>query len=379
MYRNRLGRARLVLAASLVAATAGILLLARGNSDAPSPRRAATTDGRVALNNLTAQIDGLTDLAKRDPRRVGAAVNLVGLYVERGRFTGTVADYERADRLAQELAVCHPGRGDAFCARAKVHALFHRFDAAQADLRHARRLGHSGHACDALTVSILAARGREAAARSALTSLFASGSSEQRRARAWVDAAFGDPAIAALELRTLRASESGPSPFPAAALAFQEGRLWMEAGNPREARIAFRDAVDLLPDFAPALGHLAEVQAQLGDTGTAIRTLRPLAATSDDPDYAAQLARILREHGAEAEAEQWVASASARYDQLMQKHPLAFADHAAEFWLAAGNDPVRALDAARRNIANRDTARARELLRAAEDANAEASPRLPTA
>lgn len=379
MLRNRLSRARLVLTASLVTATAGILLHARGSSDAPSPRRAATTDGRVALNNLSAQIDGLAAMTERNPRRVGAAVKLVTFYLERGRFTGTVADYERAEQLAQALTEAHPDRGDAWHARAKVHALFHRFDAAQASLQRARQLGHSGQACDALLVSILAARGREVAARTTLASLANGSGTELLRARVWIDAAFGDPATAALELRALRASEPGPSPFPAAALAFQEGRLWMDAENPREARIAFRTAVDLLPDFAPALGHLAEVQAQLGDTGAAIRTLRRLAATSDDPDYAAQLARILREHGAEAEAEPWVASASARYDQLMQKHPLAFADHAAEFWLAAGNDPVRALDAARRNVANRDTARARELLRAAEDANAEAAPRLPTA
>lgn len=369
----------LVITASLIATTAGILLLAREDSEAPPARHPATTDGRVALNNLTAQIDGLAALVERDPRRVGAALNLVVLYIERGRFTGTVADYERAEDLAQLLAVAHPERGDLFYVRAKVHALFHRFDLAQADLDHARQLGHSGRACDTLDVSILAARGQEAAARSALTSLFANGSTEHRRARAWVDAAFGDPAMAARELRSLRDSETGPSPFPAAALAFQEGRLWMEAGDLREASTAFTTAVDLLPDFAPALGHLAEVQAQLGNGDAAIRTLHALARTSDDPDYAAQLARILRKNGAEAEAAHWAARASRRYNRLMQQHPLAFADHAAEFWLAAGNDPARALDAARRNLANRDTARARTLLRAAEDAVARDATGAPKA
>ena len=39
-------------------------------------------------------------------------------------------------------------------------------------------------------------------------------------------------------------------------------------------------------------------------------------------------------------------------------HPLAFADHAAEFYAGSGNDCRRALELARANLANRPTRRA---------------------
>ena len=55
------------------------------------------------------------------------------------------------------------------------------------------------------------------------------------------------------------------------------------------------------------------------------------------------------------------ARAAARYDELVARHPEAFADHAAEFWLAAGADPHRALSLASRNLEVRQTPRAHEL------------------
>jgi hypothetical protein len=50
--------------------------------------------------------------------------------------------------------------------------------------------------------------------------------------------------------------------------------------------------------------------------------------------------------------------------------PEAFADHAAEFWLAAGADPDKALRLARMNLEFRNTPRARGLVARAVAANA---------
>jgi hypothetical protein len=54
----------------------------------------------------------------------------------------------------------------------------------------------------------------------------------------------------------------------------------------------FDAAVGLLPAYAPAEGHLGEVEAELGDADAAIARLLPLTTSSDDPDYAGALARI---------------------------------------------------------------------------------------
>ena len=154
----------------------------------------------------------------------------------------------------------------------------------------------------------------------------------------------------------------GVSPFPLALLDFQRGLMWLTQDDLRRAFAWFEAAVHRLPAYAPAQGHLAEVEAALGELEAAIARLLPLTGSSDDPDYAASLARILAEAGRVEEASKWRNQAAARYDELMARHPEAFADHAAEFWLEAGADPYRALRLARRNLEVRQTARARELL-----------------
>src|SRR5208337_4807232 len=122
--------------------------------------------------------------------------------------------------------------------------------------------------------------------------------------------------------------------------------------------------------YAPARGHLAEVEAELGEIDSAIDRLHALALSSDDPDYAAQLARILADVGHHTEARHWSRLAAARFGELLARRPEAFADHAAEFWLAAGADPERALMFAKMNAEIRNTPRARALLaRAAAAAN----------
>jgi hypothetical protein len=61
--------------------------------------------------------------------------------------------------------------------------------------------------------------------------------------------------------------------------------------------------------------------------------------------------------------------AAARYDELVAIYPEAFADHAAEFWLAAGANLDKALPLARMNIEIRKTPRAYDLLARAIAAN----------
>ena len=144
--------------------------------------------------------------------------------------------------------------------------------------------------------------------------------------------------------------------------------MWMNNAQLEDARTSFDAARRRVPAYAPAQGHLAEVEAELGETGSALACLHSLAASSDDPDYAAQLARILMDAGC-SQFQHWCRLAAARYDELVASHPEAFADHAAEFWLAAGANPDKALPLARMNIEIRKTPRAYDLLARAVAAN----------
>jgi tetratricopeptide (TPR) repeat protein len=153
-------------------------------------------------------------------------------------------------------------------------------------------------------------------------------------------------------------------------LDFQRGLMWLEQRDLHTARAWFEAAQRRVPAYAAALGHLAEVDIALGEREAAISRLRPLTVSSDDPEYAAQLAGLLSEAGQAQEARLWRARAAARYDELMARHSAAFADHAAEFWLTAGADVRRALQLARQNLAIRQTPRAYALVHRAALANA---------
>ena len=107
----------------------------------------------------------------------------------------------------------------------------------------------------------------------------------------------------------------GVSPFGLAQLEFQLGHMWQEHGDDLSLRREWLMAAwQRLPAYAQAEGHLAEVESAMGERHGAISRLRRLATTSDDPDYAAQLARILGEAGRLEEAGVWRARAEKRYD-----------------------------------------------------------------
>jgi tetratricopeptide (TPR) repeat protein len=321
------------------------------------------TDGTIALLNLRAQINGLEPDVRCGHASIESRVGLIELITLRGLILGHIADYERAEEITEQLVCEAATDGTAFVARARTRAVFHRFTDALDDLDRAERLSLDAEITNCERAAIFQAVGRydealaireEAADRqlsfessAALVGLYSE--------RGEIDAA---ERMYANSCRRYR----GVSPFPLALLDFQLGLMWMSAGRLDEARASFDGAQRHVPAYAPAQGHLAEVEAQVGEIESAVARLHSLAVSSDDPDYAAQLARILGETGRTHESRHWCRFAAARYDELVASHPEAFADHAAEFWLAAGADPEKALPLARMNVAVRKTPRAYRLL-----------------
>jgi tetratricopeptide (TPR) repeat protein len=328
-----------------------------------------TTAGVIALGNLQAQIDAQAREARGGRVDARVQAELVELLLLRGQVLGCIADYERAEARAEQLTHDRPTEGVAFLARARARATFHRFTDALGDLDDAARLGADAADVDAERAAIFQAIGRYDEALTILRNAV------ERRADfaslaalASLCAERGEVATAEHLFDESRDHYHGVSPFPLAQLDFRRALMWLAQGDLARARRWLGAAHRRLPDYAPAQGHLAEVEAALGETDSAIARLRPLTITSDDPDYAAQLARILSELGRAGESREWRARAAARYDELLARHPEAFADHAAEFWLQAGADPHRALLLATLNLEVRRTPRAQELLSSATSA-----------
>jgi tetratricopeptide (TPR) repeat protein len=328
------------------------------------------TDGTIALLNLAAQIDALEPEVRLGRAAVDARAGLVELIALRGLIIGRIADNVRAEEIAEQLVRDAPTDARAFVARARTRASFHRFDDALTDVDSAVRLSLDAETANGERAAIFQAVGRydealalreEAAARRA--------SFENVAALVGLHAERGE--IEAAERRYAQSGSRyrGVSPFPLALLDFQLGLMWMNAGRLDDARRSFEAARCRVPGYAPAQGHLAEVEAQLGEIDSAVARLYSLAASSDDPDYAAQLARILAEAGRDRESWHWRRLAAVRFGELVASRPEAFADHAAEFWLAAGADPDKALRLAKINMEVRNTPRAQALLAQALTAN----------
>jgi len=322
-----------------------------------------TTAGVIAMSNLDARIEGLTSQVARGDLVGDEWGELVELTALRGHVLGRIDEVERAVSLAEARVGQAPHDPRSLVARARTAAGFHRFPAALADLDAAAALGLDRQALNGERAAVYQAVGQydEALAlhqhalsqRRDFTALGALGAYHAER---------GEAAEAERWFLAARHDYRGVSPFPLAVLEFQCAQARLAQDDLAHARIWLESAIRRLPAYVPAHGRIAEIDAAEGRAGVAIGHLRRLALESDDPQYGAQLARMLAARGAGAEAEFWRARAAARYERLMARHPEAYADHAAEFWLTVGGDPSRALRLALQNLTLRPTPRARALV-----------------
>jgi hypothetical protein len=161
-------------------------------------------------------------------------------------------------------------------------------------------------------------------------------------------------------------SYDGVSPFPLAWACFQLGVLWGELTPVPDANLAalwYRRAIAYLPGYVKARVHLAEIYANQEQTADAAALLMPVLS-SRDPEVRWRLADVLSAQQRFEEAETELDAARFGFDELLRRHPLAFADHAAEFYAGSGNDHPRALKLACANVMNRPARRAVEQVQA---------------
>jgi tetratricopeptide (TPR) repeat protein len=322
-----------------------------------------TTNATIAMLNLHAQIEGLELQAAHGQLTNRQLVDLLDALALRGQILGRVADHERAALLAEPLADTGSADGVLVLARARTRACLHRFAEALADLDMAEGYGVRHGEVDAERAAIFQAVGRYDEAMTLRHAAVARRADfESLAAVAVLHADLGEITLAEELFESSRRSYRAVSPFAVAQLDFQRGHMWQAHGDHHRAREWLLAAVGRLPAYAPAVGHLAEAEAALGDHDRALARLLRLAHCCDDPDYAAQLARLLINAGRAEEAQPWCARAAERYDDLVARHRAAFADHAAEFWLTVGGDPQRAVLLARQNVEIRRTPRAQALL-----------------
>ncbi|MBL4633179.1 MAG: tetratricopeptide repeat protein [Kofleriaceae bacterium] len=331
-----------------------------------------TTSPAIALRNMHAQISSMQRRVETFPSDIGSREVLVDLLLNRTKFLGSYDDFDMALALAKDAkqhAKEHASAGRVALLHAKVLSAVHRFDEALLEISAAETLG--AHGTSQARQSIELARGNDAveivslrtaeatrvpsyASRTALASALSSAGSYAKADVAYVDAKEGYRDV---------------SPFPLAWISFQRGMMWGEmADKPDQAYKLYQNAVALLPQYIVGNVHLAELESARGENAQAIARLERIVNSTVDPEPASRLAEMLRDSDPER-ADKYAKRANDGYIKLLQKYPLAFADHATEFYLGEGNDPERALELAMLNLGNRQTERAYELaLRAANAA-----------
>lgn len=340
-------RCETLLAALLASATCG----ASTNAIDCRPN---TTSSVIAIANLYQQISQLRNDA-----------GVEDLLLVRSRFLG---DYDAMDR-ASSLGENRFATGAQLLLRARTRSAVHRFADALADLSIAERVGAKPDEVAASRGSILVAIGQAADAIPLLEgSLMCNPGFASRSALAGAHAALGHLADADRLYVEALGDLNTTLPFPYAWIHFARGLMWAEQGKDQaRGEALYKQALTYLPEFVAANIHLAELEIARGDIQSAMPRLERVVRSSNEPEAIALLGVLHMRTGEAKRGAREVARARQRYESLLTRHPLAFADHAAEFYLGPGADPERAWILAHQNLVNRQTGRAVALaLKAAE-------------
>jgi len=339
----------------LAIAALSLALLACAGAHATAPATTPVTDSRIAWINL----DHLIAQSGDDPA-------VVDLLMQRSRY---LADARALDRIVA-LTEPHGATADELLRRARARAAAHRFDDALSDLDAARRAGASPAAVQAQRSSIHVATGR---ASGELATLQAAAARRpgfaSHCALALAEAAAGRLEDADAHYAAALDELDTTSPFPAAAIWFARGLMWSEqGGDARRGEAMYAQALRGLPEYVAANVHLAELEAARGDLASAIAHAQRAVAAGDDPEALALLGALHVRAGQQALGRDEIERARQAFEALLARHPQAFADHAAEFYLGAGADPERGLHWAQVNLLVRETRRALQLgIRAARE------------
>jgi tetratricopeptide (TPR) repeat protein len=331
--------------------------------------RLLSTDGEIALINLESARWQSWSRFWREPLRPGIAETIVEQEQLTAQFLGDRAALERLDSLVGHLNIVDAESPRTALIHAQFLSMVHRFANAKTYLEKIADCGELSdpilrlslsidQACGANLDAVLASRRRRAAT-SRIEELVPLGA---------LLADLDEFSEAARVYQEALEAYDDVSPFPLAWTCFQLGMLWGEqVPDPDLERAAlwYRRAIAYLPCYVRARVHLAEICLREQRNFEAMTLLKP-ALDSDDPEAHWRMADALLAQNLVAEGRMHLESARLRYEDLLARHFLAFADHAAEFYTGSGDNAPRALELARANVTNRPTRRARAQLRELE-------------
>jgi tetratricopeptide (TPR) repeat protein len=280
-------------------------------------------------------------------------LELVGLYAERARLTGSYDDYARAEALIARLEAQFPP-SDALClAKARLLFSVHRLGPAAQALDRCPRLAGEPDALG-LRGDIAFQSGRYAEAGAIYRALVNQVGTPQAYVQlALFSAKTGSPGEALAFMEAAEKRSFGAAPVRRSWFALQRGLVELDRGRLDEARALFALADERLPGYWLNEEHLAEVATLNGAAAEAKPVYEAVVRRTGAPEYLDALGSIEAEAGREQAARQLFARAEAAYAQRAQRFPEAIAGHALDHYLSAAPQPAKAQSLAEANYRNR--------------------------
>jgi tetratricopeptide (TPR) repeat protein len=323
----------------------------------------AATAGDIAVINLESSRRQSWSKFWQSPQRADVAEYIVEQEQMTLQFLSDASALDRLETLVGHLVRLDTESMRTVLIQAQVASTTHRFAEARAYLRGAQVYGLLPKTANRLLLSIDQACGdRLDAVLETRRHLAASGRLEDLvpLGALLADLCEFDEADHIYQ-RALREYQD-VSPFGLAWVCFGLGVLWGElVPEPQLSRAAewYRKAIEYVPSYVKARVHLAEVYLRDEKVEEA-EALLIRALSSGDPEVNWRLADVMFAKGSFVDGRAQLQAAQFRFKALLEKHLLAFADHAAEFYFSSGDDPDRAFELASVNLANRSTLRAFE-------------------
>ena len=313
--------------------------------------RPTTQSPEISISNLDAEI---ADAERRAPKEPFFRDGLPDKLIKRASYLGTTKDYDEADDTSRKNLELEPANPQVMMIRAHVLSTLHEFDDALKELDVAAAHGAPGDDVARARASIDLATGRCVEADKLWPAM---PFPNDMAARGAIAQRLGRPGVAEELFERARLEFKDVSPFPLAWMDFERARAFEREGDREKARAYLEDALAALPQYAHAAVHAATLEPP----DVAIAHLLIVEKRADDPDVFAAHADALRREKHDDEARAMTERARARYEEILAKHPMAFADHAARFFLGEGGDVKRALALAKRAAANGPTEETLEL------------------
>jgi tetratricopeptide (TPR) repeat protein len=299
-----------------------------------SLERTRTTNGDVFLGNLNAAIISLTARLESRSSATRQAMLARQLFL-RFQILGNLPDLELADTLVSEAMTASPNAPMALF-KARIDAALHRFPAALEGLD--RLLVDSASPDPGIAsfrLAILLAMGQ-------IDSLPPSPGTRPdmdsfaREANVLLDQ--GQLNAALMRFHLAEGMYEGVNPFPLAYLHSQIGIAYLRYGHLHSARQFLEAALNRLPGLFIAKDHLAETLVELGETQGAIALYRELVESTNDPEFCGVLEGLFEQAG-ETEAQiHYGQCAREGFARRLTKHPAAYWHHAADYYLARGEN-----------------------------------------